>query len=137
MSTILYPVPARAAPSRRTESSGLGDLSEAALTVDRRSLRLGRIGGPLWPRPRFGVTLIRGELEAAGLGDHDPPAAVSLFARSEHTPMTIRVFTSKARTLRKGFIVSHRPSMTSCPLAWKAGANAPSALQDEGRRRPK
>jgi hypothetical protein len=94
------------------ESSGLGDLSEAALTVDRRSLRLRRIGGYLRTRPGFGVTLIRRELEAAGLGDHDPPAAVSLFARSEHTPMTIRVFTSKARTLRKGFIVSHRPSMT-------------------------
>ena len=84
--------------------------------LDRRSLRLSRIGGHLWTRPGFGVTLIRRELEAAGLGDHDRPAAVSLFAWSEHTPMTIGVFTSKARTLRKGFIVSHRPSMT----AWRS-----------------
>src|SRR3954468_17896515 len=101
-----------------------GGLSEAALTVDRRSLRLRRIGGHLWTRPGFGVTLFRRELHAAGLGDRDPPAAGGLFARSEHTPMTIRVFTSKARTLRKGFIVSHRPSMTQCLLAWNAIAAA-------------
>jgi hypothetical protein len=97
-------------------------VSEAALTVERRRLRLGRIRGHLWAGPGFSVTLIRCEFEAAWLGHHDAPAAVGLFPRSEHKPTTVRVLMSEPRTFRKGLIVRHSPSMTACRSAWKRKA---------------
>ena len=69
-------------------------MSEAALTVNLRGLRFGRVPRHLWTRSGLRLSFVGRKLNAVRPGSDDLPATIGALAWREHEPASLRVVTT-------------------------------------------